>query len=164
MDNFNSVRQEYFISQSPSSQSVPTPTNGIDPYILNRLGLLGVILAISGFLYLKGLGANKGEIAQARFCNRFDKLNAVRMAFRCFEATKAGKPYPSALWCGTPQYKYNYGFLSDKWKAFLQVILHNTLPTLYLPDIGRGWLVVGGPGSGKTYSKPYTLHCSRIWL
>ena len=114
------------------------------------MSVMGLLLLV--VFWLASKGKKNKKLTKARFANNKDKLNAVDFFYRCLKATKQGKPYPSALWCGTPKYQYNYLPIPDIWKAKLQVIRHGTLPTLYLPDIGRGWLVVGSPGSGKTFS------------
>lgn len=120
-----------------------------EPFVLSTLALVFFIIYIaSSIIEFKP----KNRLTSARFANKKDKINAVKEFYKCLETTKTGKPYPSALWCGTPQYAINLPFMSDMQKAIWQIRLFGTMPTLYLPDIGRGWLVVGGPGSGKTFS------------
>ena len=115
---------------------------------LFQLSVMGGILGF--FLILASLNKKQPQLTSARMANRWDKLNATNLAFKHMKATASGKCNPSAAWCGTPQYKYK--FLGLKWASRLQVILHNTMPTTWIPDIGRGVLVLGAPGSGKTFS------------
>jgi type IV secretion system protein VirD4 len=107
-------------------------------------GVLGLVMIWAS------LGNKQPQLTSARMANRWDKLHATNLAFKHLKNTASGKCNPSAAWCGTPQ--YHYKFLGSKWASRLQVLLHNTMPTTWIPDIGRGVLVLGAPGSGKTFS------------
>ena len=115
---------------------------------LFQLSAMGGLFAL--FMIWASLSQKKPQLTSARMANRWDKLNATNLAFKHMQATASGKCNPSAAWCGTP--KYSYKFLGLKWASRLQTILHNTMPTTWIPDIGRGVLILGAPGSGKTFS------------
>ena len=137
-------------AQATQATTVATPQPQLKLWEteLFQLSAMGAVVA---FLMLwASLSKRQPKLTTARMANRWDKLNATKLAFKCMQATAKGVPYPSAMWCGTPQYKYK--FLGVKWASKLQTILHNTMPTMWLPDIGRGTLVLGAPGSGKTFS------------
>ena len=102
------------------------------------------------FMIWASLSQKKPQLTSARMANRWDKLNATNLAFKHMQVTKSGKCNPSAGWCGTPQYKFK--FFGLKWASRIQTFLFNTMPTTWIPDIGRGVLVLGAPGSGKTFS------------
>lgn len=94
------------------------------------------------------MGSNKGKLTSGRFVNNGDKLNANKAALKQIEIVKKGKCNPCTLWAGTPQYlipKY------PKLSSTIQTLL-GSLPTLWIPYANRGILVIGAPGSGKTFS------------
>ena len=113
------------------------------------------LTAASAFLVLLLLFASMSnkqpKLTSARMANRSDKFNATKLAFKHIRSVASGKCAPSAGWCGTPQYKFNW-FNNLELAAKLQVMFTNTMPTTWIPDVGRGVLVLGAPGSGKTFS------------
>jgi type IV secretion system protein VirD4 len=149
------TKYPYFaIAQAQAQTAVVTPhvTPQSQPKLweteLFQLSAMGGILTL--LLLWASLSPKKSPLTSARMANRWDKLNATDLAFEHMKATANGKCSPSAAWCGTP--RYSYKFLGLKWASRLQVMLHNTMPTTWIPDIGRGVLVLGSPGSGKTFS------------
>ena len=102
------------------------------------------------FMIWASLSQKQPQLTSARMANRWDKLNATNLAFKHMQVTASGKCNPSAGWCGTPQYKFK--FFGLIWASRIQTFLFNTMPTTWIPDIGRGVLVLGAPGSGKTFS------------
>ncbi len=126
----------------------PVPQPKLWETELFQLSVMGGVLFL--LMVAASLSNKQPKLTSARLANRWDKLNATNLAFKHIKNTANGKCAPSAAWCGTPQYLFK--FLGAKWAARLQTILFNTMPTTWLPDIGRGVLVLGAPGSGKTFS------------
>ena len=102
------------------------------------------LLVLSLFLSQK-----TNKITTARFVNNGDKLQATRKAIEQIESVKQGQCQPCTLWSGTPNY-----WLKGKLRgmgASLQTML-GASPTVWFPHAERGILVIGVPGSGKTFS------------
>jgi type IV secretion system protein VirD4 len=131
------------------------------------IGLLVFLILLS-----KVMGAGQGKISTGRTAASAEKLTATRLAMQQVsniqrlqdynQAQVSGKPIAKAiekrppqhnqvaLWCGMPRYWVKNGM----WKGIatsLQTML-NSPPTLFLPDAQRSTLVLGIPGSGKTFS------------
>ncbi len=92
--------------------------------LLGIVGLLGLLYAFDG------LQNGKQPLASARFGGKQEKRTARCKAMAQMQARQHNQV---ALYIGTPQ------DASDP-------------RPLYLPDVQRGVAVIGGPGSGKTYS------------
>jgi type IV secretion system protein VirD4 len=125
-------------------------------------------------------GNSKGKISTGRLAGISEKLSATNLALKQIKIvrdlhnynrsartqtenagqpasskTKKSEPSPKkpphnrvALWCGMPRYWWNgvgKGFV-----AGLQTML-GASPTVWLPDAQRSMLVIGAPGSGKTF-------------
>ena len=141
------------VTQANTQAQIPvTPKSPVQQSLwsteLFQLSVMGGILGF--FLILASLNQKQPQLTSARMANRWDKLNATNLAFKHMKVTASEKCNPSAAWCGTPQYQYK--FLGSKWASRVQTTLHNTMPTTWIPDVGRGVLVLGAPGSGKTFS------------
>lgn len=106
------------------------------------LGMIGILI----FLYsLSALMGKKGKLTSARFCGTGEKLAATSAALK---QMANNKQQPVTLYSGTP----NYWF--PQWKGFSawwQTLLGSS-PTVWFPNAERGLLVIGAPGSGKTFS------------
>jgi type IV secretion system protein VirD4 len=103
-------------------------------------GLLVVLI----LLQISGTG--KGKITTGKVCGVSEKLAATNLAFKQIKEHKHNKV---TLWSGTPRY-----WTKGKWRglmANLQTML-GAAPTVWFPHAERGTLVIGAPGSGKTYS------------
>lgn len=128
-----------------------TPSPSTEPLWSTEIFQLSVMAGVLALLLVwASFNQKKPQLTSARMANRWDKLHATKMALEHIQGVAKGKCNPSAGWCGTPRPKYK--FLGFKLASKLQVILHNTMPTTWIPDIGRGVLVLGVPGSGKTFS------------
>lgn len=115
-----------------------------DPEMLIMIGFL-----IFLWLFSLVLGGQQKQLTSGRFVNSSDKLNANKKAFTQIENVKKGKCQPCTLWSGTPNY-----WLPKKFKglsSYFQIMLGSP-PTLWIPHAERGLLVIGAPGSGKTFS------------
>jgi type IV secretion system protein VirD4 len=131
------------------------------------IGLLVFLILLS-----KILGGGQGKISTGRMAASAEKLAATRLALQQVrniqrlqdhnQAQALGQPIAQAikkkppqhnqvtLWCGMPRYWVK----NDRWKGLattLQTMLGSP-PTLFLPDAQRSALVLGIPGSGKTFS------------
>lgn len=142
------------IAQAPRTkttavvEAAPKPQLKLWETEVFQLSAASALLAI--FFIWASLNKKSPQLTSARMANRWDKLNATKLAFKHMQVTANGKCNPSTGWCGTPQYKFK--FLGLKWASKVQTFLFNTMPTMWIPDIGRGVLVLGAPGSGKTFS------------
>ena len=141
----------FTVAQTATTQAAASPSKSEPKLWETELFQLSAMAGILALLMIwASLVKKKPQLTSARMANRWDKLYATNRVLEHMKATATHKCTPSAAWCGTP--KYSYKFLGLKWASRLQVILHNTMPTTWIPDIGRGVLVLGSPGSGKTFS------------
>ncbi len=145
MKDFNKPK---IIATTNTSTTSNTITEALavfnNPDMLTMLGFLGFLLVILLFL-----GNKKNQITSGRFANNSDKSQATKRALKQIETVKQGKCQPCTLWSGTPKY-----WLSGKLRGIglsLQRML-GVSPTVWFPHAERGILVIGAPGSGKTYS------------
>ncbi len=104
----------------------------------------GLIIVV---LYLQFAGGGKGKITTGKVCGRSEKLSATGTALKQIRERKHNKV---TLWCGSPQYWFT-GRKSKGIVARIQTALGSS-PTVWLPHAERSILVIGAPGSGKTYS------------
>ncbi|MBD2093334.1 type IV secretory system conjugative DNA transfer family protein [Microcoleus sp. FACHB-1515] len=138
-------------------------------------GLLGQFNNLQGYLLIGGLvlmvvlsqgaGTGGGKISTGKLCGSIEKVAATRQALRQVQNIRtlrqfqrhpeqfAQRPRPKhnelTLWCGTPQYwRQGWGHEAI---AIAQTLL-GAMPTVWLPDAQRSALVLGAPGSGKTFS------------
>jgi type IV secretory pathway TraG/TraD family ATPase VirD4 len=106
--------------------------------------MVGGLLLVLLLLQISGTG--KGKITTGKICGAAEKLSATNLALKQIKARKHNKV---TLWSGTPRY-----WTKGKWRglvANLQTLLGSS-PTVWFPHAERGTLVIGAPGSGKTYS------------
>jgi type IV secretion system protein VirD4 len=134
------------IVQVSKSQPVHSDTlSSLRSYFATGEGL-SVSLGLVFLLILAAIfSKRKGQLTSARFVSRSDKLNATILAL---QQLKNRKCQPCTLWSGTPA----YWFVCHKSiSAYLQTLLGSP-PTVWFPHAERGILVIGAPGSGKTFS------------
>ncbi|MFB2893636.1 type IV secretory system conjugative DNA transfer family protein [Aerosakkonemataceae cyanobacterium BLCC-F50] len=134
-----------------TSQPAKPPLIGIDFSGLllqfmnpEGLGMLGLLLGL--ILFSKLVGTGKGKVTSGRLCGVAEKMTATGLSLK---QTQEKKRQPVTLWSGTPSY-----WLPGKLKgvsAYFQTLL-NASPTVWFPHAERGILVIGAPGSGKTFS------------
>ena len=110
------------------------------PEGLAMLGLMAGLLIVS-----KLVGNGKGKITSGRLCGTAEKLAATGCALK---QMKEKKRQPVTLWSGTPTYWFKG---CQGLSARLQTLL-GASPTVWFPHAERGTLVIGAPGSGKTFS------------
>ena len=116
------------------NHSPPPPQPESRNYTYELVGV-SILLLI---LYL--MRHKVGRLGNARFANKWDRLNAHRKAEKQIREKKTNKV---TLFCGTPRSK---GLLGSFASFF------GTPPTRYINDAQRGTLVVGSPESGKSFS------------
>ena len=115
-------------SQSPTLPALDSLANSL---FSGQGLLLLVILMVLGCLQLwEGRQRRQNSLARAHFGGRREKRQARRKAIVQMQARQHNQV---ALTIGTPQHR-------------------GDARPLYLPDIQRGVAVMGGPGSGKTFS------------
>ena len=121
-------------------QSPPAKSNfQIDKYLDPQLVIPFVIL-LGVLFFFKG--SKKGQLTTGRLAAATDKANASNLATKQIKQRKHNKV---AFWCGTPQY-----YFGKKWLLPLHNILGKS-PSVWFPHAERSSLVLGSPGSGKTY-------------
>jgi type IV secretion system protein VirD4 len=113
----------------------------LNPEGLTMLGAFAILLLLGAVM-----GKGKGKLTSARFAGIAEKMWATNLALKQITQTTC---YPCTLWSGTPCYWWGGKFKG--WSARVQTLL-GASPTIWFPDAGRGILVIGTPGSGKTYS------------
>ncbi|NEO99562.1 MAG: type IV secretory system conjugative DNA transfer family protein [Symploca sp. SIO2E9] len=142
------ISQTILIQTQPTSSKRPTGIDigGLLGQFLNPEGLtmFGIFLGL--LIAAKFAGNGKGKLTSGRFAGSLEKLNATSMAL---QQMKQKKRQPVTLWSGTPKY-----WFGGRWKglsARLQAML-GASPSVWFPHAERGTLVIGAPGSGKTFS------------
>jgi len=131
-------------SQS-SSPIISIDFTGLFSQFMNTEGL--VMLVVFIFLaILSRLAPSRGKLTSGRFCSSSDKLAAGFSALKQIDSCQY-KAQPVTLWSGTPQYWFKWRGVS----VWLQTMLSSP-PTVWFPNSERGTLVIGAPGSGKTFS------------
>ena len=137
--------------QATTQSVAKRPLTGIDlggliGQFMNPEGLsmLGILLGLA--VFSKIVGSGKGKVTSGRLCGTAEKMAATGLAMK---QMKDKKRQPVTLWSGKPTYWFN-----GLWRglsARLQTLL-GASPTVWLPHAERGTLVIGAPGSGKTFS------------
>ncbi len=139
------------MSKTQETQPVSSPVVSID-----LIGAFGQFMNLEGLLMFSLMGAlillsmlagkGKGKLTSGRMARTAEITTALTLAFK---QMKNQKCQPVTLWSGTPRYwfKGNFKFFS----AYLQTLLGSP-PTVWFPNAERGLLVIGAPGSGKTFS------------
>ncbi|WP_228060854.1 MULTISPECIES: type IV secretory system conjugative DNA transfer family protein [unclassified Coleofasciculus] len=93
------------------------------------------------------MGSGKGKITTGKLCGTSEKVAATRLSLKQIKERKHNKV---TLWCGSPRYWWNVKKLRSLVSTF-QTLL-GSAPTVWLPHAERSILVIGAPGSGKTFS------------
>jgi type IV secretion system protein VirD4 len=107
------------------------------------LAMIGVLVFI--ILLAQLSDKKKGKISTGRVVGMAEKLAATSLALKQIRDRKHNKV---CFWCGSPRYWWN-----GSWReigARIQTIL-GASPTVWIPHAERSILVLGAPGSGKTY-------------
>lgn len=111
-----------------------------NPEGLAMIGALVFLILLSQFT-----GGKKGKISTGRVVGRGERLAATNLALKQISDRKHNKV---TFWCGSPRY-----WFSGKLKGFgarFQTFL-GASPTVWIPHAERSTLVLGAPGSGKTF-------------
>lgn len=142
------MKQKKEIFQLTSTASNPNSNNTFNNllnYFSGSEGGLMLSFLLALILLSTLLGKRKNQITSGRFVSRSDRLNATGLALKQINQKKC---QPCTLWSGTPSYWFGqFKGIS----AYLQTALGNP-PTVWFPNAERGILVIGAPGSGKTFS------------
>ncbi|MFM6452901.1 MAG: type IV secretory system conjugative DNA transfer family protein, partial [Planktothrix sp.] len=147
MNKFNSI-----LAQTSQKTEQPLPLFSLDfkglfqeynnPEGYLTIGMFIVLLVASRFI-----GGSRGKITTGKQCGTLEKVGATRLAL---QQIKENKPNKVTLWCGSPRYWWR-GLKLRGFVATLQTAL-GASPTVWLPHAERSILVIGAPGSGKTFS------------
>lgn len=129
--------------QQPSvSQYIPS---GLETAVFSPAGLGLVACAVIVLMakYLDGKGS-KNKLATARWGGGREKNAARQLALKQLRARKHNRV---ALYVGTP------AGTSTQWVNGQNISqIPSDFKTIYIPDAQRGVMVIGGPGSGKSFS------------
>ena len=142
------MKSPVLLQVQPARPVVSIDWQGLLGQYVNPEGMLmvGILLAL---VILSSFSPGKGRLTSGRFAGTADKLRAMSLLLRYAHPKTC---YPCTLWSGTPRYWFgNRLRLLRPLSAQLQTLL-GTPPTVPFPDPGRGLLVIGAPGSGKTFS------------
>jgi len=151
--------QKFFLSQVQSMSLVAeTQTSQQNPRSSIDLGGLfkqyttpDGMLTIGGLIFiilvLRFAGGGKGKITTGKVCGTTEKLAATRTALKQIKERKHNKV---TLWCGSPRYWWKGKNLQGAIATFQTAL--GAIPTVWLPHAERSILVIGAPGSGKTFS------------
>lgn len=147
MNNFNPI-----LAQTSQKTEQPLPLFSLDfkglfqeynnPEGYLTLGMFIVLLVASRFI-----GGSRGKITTGKQCGTLEKVGATRLALQQIKENKLNKV---TLWCGSPRYWWR-GLKLRGFVATVQTAL-GASPTVWLPHAERSILVIGAPGSGKTFS------------
>ncbi|MBW4435222.1 MAG: type IV secretion system DNA-binding domain-containing protein [Pelatocladus maniniholoensis HA4357-MV3] len=119
--------------------------NGLLKTFANPEGLAMVGGLIFLILLSQFTSGKKGKISTGRLVGKVEKLAATNLALKQIQERKHNKV---CFWCGSPRY-----WFSGKLRGFgarLQTFL-GASPTVWIPHAERSTLVLGAPGSGKTF-------------
>jgi type IV secretory pathway TraG/TraD family ATPase VirD4 len=100
-------------------------------------------LSVIAIAVLLSAGSKKGKLSTGKKAGKSERLAALNVALTQIKERKHNKV---CFWCGTP----NYWLRGNRIISNLQTFLGNS-PTTFLPYAERSILVLGAPGSGKTY-------------
>lgn len=139
-----------FVAQTRNSQHIPPSSidlGGLFKQYTTPDGMLTIGGLIFIILVLRFAGGGKSKITTGKVCSTTEKLAATRIALKQMKERKHNKV---TLWCGSPRYWWKGKKLKGA-IATLQTAL-GAIPTVWLPHAERSILVIGAPGSGKTFS------------
>jgi type IV secretion system protein VirD4 len=119
--------------------------NGLFQYFANPEGLTMIGVLVFLILLSQFSGAKKGKISTGRAVGRGEKLAATNLALKQIRDRKHNKV---TFWCGSPKYWFPGRFKNTC--ARFQTML-GASPTVWIPHAERSTLVLGAPGSGKTF-------------
>ncbi|GJD19228.1 transfer complex protein TrsK-like protein [Rivularia sp. IAM M-261] len=107
------------------------------------LTMLGTLIFL--ILLTQVAGSKKGKISTGRVVGTAEKLAATSLALKQIRARKHNKV---CFWCGSPRYwfKGNFRDIGAVFQTFV-----GASPTVWIPHAERSTLVLGAPGSGKTF-------------
>ena len=133
------------IEQKSSGIKSSLDINGIIKTFANPEGLAMIGILVLLFLLSQFSSGKKGKISTGRVVGISEKLAATNLALKQIEERKHNKV---TFWCGSPRYWFSGKF--RKFGAALQTFL-GASPTVWIPHAERSTLVLGAPGSGKTF-------------
>lgn len=111
-----------------------------NPEGIIMVGALAFLILLTQFA-----GGKKGKISTGRVVGTPEKLAATNLALKQIRERKHNKV---CFWCGSPRYWWKGRFKGIV--ARIQTVLGSS-PTVWLPNAERSTLVLGAPGSGKTF-------------
>lgn len=121
-----------------SSPLTPRPPSGftMGPAEWSLVGLIVLLCILLGVAQVLNPTGKKNILGSARWATQRDR-NAARK--RAIKQLKASKHTQVSLWINTPE-------------GFEKRVPYGDAETVYLPDMNRGTSVIGGSGSGKSYT------------
>ncbi len=121
--------------------------SGIFKEYNNPEGLTVIGGLIFVVIFLMFLSSSKGKITTGKICGTSERMAATALALSQIKKRKYNQV---CLWCGSPRYWWK----GKKLKGVISQVqtAMGSMPTIWLPHAERGTLVIGSPGSGKTFS------------
>ncbi|MEO1433674.1 MAG: type IV secretion system DNA-binding domain-containing protein [Cyanobacteria bacterium J06633_8] len=149
------MKQYFILSEARNSKTVieqksngiksSFDINGLIKTFANPEGLAMIGILVFLFILSQFSNGKKGKISTGRVVGVSEKLAATNLALKQIEERKNNKV---TFWCGSPRYWFSGRF--RKFGASLQTFL-GASPTIWIPHAERSTLVLGAPGSGKTF-------------
>ncbi|WP_013325589.1 type IV secretory system conjugative DNA transfer family protein [Gloeothece verrucosa] len=141
----------YYIGQS-NTPNINLPTSSITNFLNtpSGLALLGSVAAFGLLSLIDNGGSKKAKLATSYWGGGGEKRKAAQRARKQIDDPKRNS---AALYLGMPDrvlQKLQERWVIDKREVFCQRF--PSPDTFYVPDVQRGVAVLGGAGSGKTFS------------
>ena len=133
------------IEQKSSGIKSSFDVNGLFKTFANPEGLAMIGILVFLFILSQFCSVRKGKISTGKVVGISEKLAATNLALKQIEERKHNKV---TFWCGSPRYWFSGRF--RKFGAAFQTFL-GASPTVWIPHAERSTLVLGAPGSGKTF-------------
>ncbi len=110
-------------------------------------GMLTIGSLIFIIVFLAIVGNSNGKITTGKICGTSERVAATSLALKQIKNRKHNQV---SLWCGSPRYWWK----GKRLRGLVSVVqtAMGSMPTIWLPHAERGTLVIGAPGSGKTFS------------
>ena len=144
--NLSTFSTEPIIAVSPNNYLVPFTSVFRDYNNPKGWGFMGAFLLMALVMLIAGKG--RGKITTGRMSGRAEQLAATGLALKQLREQRHDRV---TLWCGKPRYWMGTLHRPSVLTTRVQTLL-GASPTVYLPDAQRSLLVIGKPGSGKTFS------------
>ncbi|MGB7379544.1 MAG: type IV secretory system conjugative DNA transfer family protein, partial [Rivularia sp. (in: cyanobacteria)] len=141
----NATNSQNLVEEQSSGIKSSLDINGLIKTFANPEGLAMIGILVFLFILSQFSNGKKGKISTGRVVGASERLAATNLALKQIEERKHNKV---TFWCGSPRYWFSGRF--RKFGASLQTFF-GASPTVWIPHAERSTLVLGAPGSGKTF-------------